>query len=298
MLIAHASLHNMNLFQMDVVTAFLNGNLDETIYMRGIPGSPLEAGTALKLHKALYGLKQAARQWYLMVSTALKEFGFISCDGDNCLFRMDDEDGDVLLALYVDDILIATNNNELLSRFENFICARFQMKLLGEAKQCLGLSITRNAQGYSICQELYTKGLVTRFGLDNGRTSKTPMDPGFEKTRLPTDTALTKPPFHYRSAIGCLTYLATASRPDIATAVNILAQFQEGPAKRHFEAIRLLMRYLRGTMSVKINYSSSGNRSPAIYSDSLPSATILFRTISRRIRSLLAMFKLLLILLI
>jgi transposase InsO family protein len=267
-LVAISALHDSTIYQMDVVTAFLNGNLDERIYMKAIPGIPLPPGKALLLHRSLYGLKQAARQWYIMVSTSLKEFGFIECPGDHCLFRLEDKGGVIFLVLYVDDLLIATRNKPMLKAFEKFICSKYKMKLLGIAEQCLGIRIDRTADGYHLGQERYSSNIIQRFDMAHARPMKTPMDPNFETFTIETDREVSKAPFHYRSAIGSLTYLASSTRPDIATAVNILAQFQEQPAQRHFDAVKNVLRYLLGSKDLGIHYLRKGNSDPEGYCDS------------------------------
>jgi hypothetical protein len=103
---------------------------------------------------------------------------------------------------------------------------------------------------------------------DHAKIRTTPMDPGFVTTKEENDMTMEEPPFHYRSVIGCLTYPGLASRPDIVTVVNILAQFQEGPDKRHFGAVAHLMEYLSGTNDLAIHYSGTKDHSLLSFSDS------------------------------
>jgi hypothetical protein len=128
--------------------------------------------------------------------------------------------------------------------------------------------ITTFQGGISISQQRYCLETVKRFNFDHAKIRTTPLDPGVITTKEENDMTMEEPPFHYRSAIGCLTYLGLASRPDIVTAVNILAQFQERPDKRHFGAVAHLMGYFSGTNDLAIHSSGTKDHSLLSFSDS------------------------------
>lgn len=157
-LIAVAAAKNWSLTQLDISNAFLNGDLDEEIYMTLPPGYTPKAGETLppnavcKLNKSLYGLKQASRQWFLKFSSILLFLGFQKSHYDHTLF-VKNVDGKYLAVLvYVDDIIIASNSDESVKQLKSYLQLAFKLRDLSELKYFLGLEVARSKSGISVCQ--------------------------------------------------------------------------------------------------------------------------------------------------
>jgi hypothetical protein len=139
-LVAH---YDLELHQMDVKTAFLNGGLQENVYMAQPEGFVMEDKEHMrcKLKKSIYGLKQASRQWYLKFDEVIKKFGFIENQVDNCIYIKINGSMFIILVLYVDDILLACSDKNLLHETKGFLSSNFDMKDLNDASYVLGTKI-------------------------------------------------------------------------------------------------------------------------------------------------------------
>lgn len=207
-------------------TAFLNGVINETIYMKQAPGfvqNGKENHVCL-LQRSLYGLKQAAKSWNDAINEILITYNFIRCSSDNCLYYKKYENGNwCLLLIYVDDILIIATNDYIYTEVKKNISSEFKIHELGEAKYFLKIQITQSNDGiYSINQGKYTNKIVKEFNFENAKTSTTPLDAGYEKEQFNNQIALTSNA-QYQKLIGSLLYVALSSRPDISASISILA---------------------------------------------------------------------------
>ena len=175
-----------------------------------------------KLRKALYGLKQAPRQWYAKINSFLVEsLGYTNCSYEPCLYTKHSSEITSLIALYVDDLLIAGNNRQFVDKVKNEFQNRFKMKDLGVAQEFLGIEITRNRQDRTIhlCQSSYALKIINRFGMSNCNSVPTPMV--VKTIGDPNDTEDKESnTFPYREAIGSLMYLMIGTRPDLAYAIG------------------------------------------------------------------------------
>jgi hypothetical protein len=143
MLVAH---YDLELHQMDVKTAFLNGNLQENVYMTQPEGFAVEGKEYMrcKLKKSIYGLKQVSRQWYIKFDEIIRSFGFSENKVDNCIFIRFKGKDFTIIVLYVDDILLASNDKNMLYKTKSFLSSNFDMKDLGDASYVLGIEIHRD----------------------------------------------------------------------------------------------------------------------------------------------------------
>ena len=144
-ILAIANQLNLEVHQMDVSTAFLNGELQEEIYMTQPEGYIVKRKEHLvcKLNKSMYGLKQASRYWFNTIDEFLKNSGNVQYNSDPCLYIKREGDNLMLIALYVDDLLLASNNKKMLRKEKEALKRRFEMKDLREVHYCLGIQIER-----------------------------------------------------------------------------------------------------------------------------------------------------------
>lgn len=255
-LVAH---HDWELHQMDVRSAYLNGDLDEEIYMKQ-PTGYVEEGKescVCRLKKGLYGLKQAGRLWNKKIDTVLKGMGFAALPADNCVYVYRRENTIVLLSLYVDDLLIASDSLTKVIKIKEELSAAFEMEDLGEAHFVLGIEITRDrkARTLSISQGAYISNVLDKFNLAASHPVRTPMVTGPHMDKSTDKDALdphqTK---NYQAAVGALMYAAQCTRPDISFAVSALSQYCSRPNQEHYTAVKRVLRYLRGTTHHGITY--------------------------------------------
>lgn len=246
LLLALAAKNNWPLLQLDVNNAFLNGDLEEEVYMQIPQGYSVNntSHTPLvcKLQKSLYGLRQASRQWYSKFSSFLLTLGFTQSKSDYSLFFKGSGSTYVALLVYVDDIVITGASPTEIQFLKNALSTEFKLKDLGNVRHFLGLEIARSKSGIFISQRQYVLKLLEDMGLLAAKPCVQPMDPksqyhDFEGEFLCDDT-------QYRRLIGRLLYL-TITRPDITYAVNRLSQFLTKPRTHHMQAAVHLLRYLK-----------------------------------------------------
>ena len=274
-MLATVAVNDLELHQMDVVTAFLHGDIDKDIYME-VPGGfkdPSRPDLVCKLRKALYGLKQAPRLWHAKIDAFLiDELRFVSSPNDPCLYARHSAGRIMLIALYVDDLLIAGNDSKAIAWIKGELRKRFEMKDLGEARVCLGLEITRDRANRTLhlSQKKYTQSVLERFRMHDAKPVPTPMESGFTNIRWsdPEASYESAADFPYRQAIGCLMFLMIGTRPDIAFAVCLLAQFSEQPLVPHWTGVKRVFRYICGTRDHGITFGRDSNADLVGYTDS------------------------------
>ena len=267
MLLAFASIMDFKLYQMDVKSAFLNGFIQEEVYVDQPPGfeSFDLPNHVFKLKKALYGLKQAPRAWYERLSKFLLEKDFSRGKVDTTLFIKRKEHDILLVQIYVDDIIFGATNESLCKEFSNIMQSEFEMSMMGELNFFLGLQIKQTTNGIFINQSKYCKELLKRFGMDNAKEIATPMSTAcyLDKDEGGKSVDIKK----YRGMIGSLLYLS-ASRPDIMFSVCLCARYQANPKESHLSAVKRIMRYLIGTINIGLWYPKGISCSLTGYSDS------------------------------
>ena len=249
--------------QLDVKTAFLHGDLEEEIYMIQPQGFEVQGKEKMvcKLQRSLYGLKQAPRQWYKKFDSFMGNNGFLRCQADHCCYVKIFGDSYIILLLYVDDMLIAGGCKREIDKLKRELSKEFAMKDLGAAKQILGMRIKRDNGVLKLSQEEYVKKVLSRFNMDGSKPVSTPLACHFKlsKDQSPTteqDRAqMDKVP--YASAIGSLMYAMVCTRPDIAHAVGVVSRYMSNPGKQHWEAVKWILRYLRGTADYALCFKKS-----------------------------------------
>ena len=201
----------------------------------------------------LYGLKQAPRQWYKRFDNFMHKEDFQKCNADHCCYIKRYQSIYIILLLYVDDMLVAGSNMDDIRRLKQQLSKEFDMKDLGPAKKILGMQITRDKHKgtLQLSQSEYIKRVLQRFNMSESKPVSTPLASHF---RLSNDQCpqteedkdyMAKVP--YASAIGSLMYAMVCTRPDIGHAVGVVSRFMSNPGKVHWEAVKWILRYLRGT---------------------------------------------------
>ncbi|KAL0311264.1 UNVERIFIED_CONTAM: Retrovirus-related Pol polyprotein from transposon TNT 1-94 [Sesamum angustifolium] len=271
-LISLSVIEQLKMQLMDVVTAYLYGSLDTDIYMRIPEGlkmpevlkSKLRHMYSIKLKWSLYGLKQSGRMWYNRLSEYLIKKEFCHNKISPCLFIKRTESGFVIIAVYVDDLNIIGSPEEI-RQAADYLKSEFEIKDLGTTKYCLGLQFEHTKDGIFIHQSNYIEKVLKRFHMNNAHPLNTPMvvrslDVNKNPFRPPThNDEILGPEVPYLSAIGALMYLANNTRPDIAFSVNLLARYSSTPTKRHWNGVKHILRYLRGTSDMGLYFERHEN---------------------------------------
>jgi len=266
MLLAYASNKNFKLFQMDVKSAFLNGFIDEEVYVNQPQGfvDPTFPNHVLRLTKALYGLKQAPRAWYGRLSSFLIDNEFIRGENDTTLFTKKRDGSLLVVQIYVDDIIFGSPNAALAEEFSSLMSSEFEMSMMGELNFFLGLQIKQLVDGTFVSQTKYAKELIKKFGMIESNTSKTPMATNANLDSDPNGTSVDIT--QYRAMIGSLLYL-TASRPDIMFAVCLCARYQANPKELHLKAVKRILKYVKDCLSLGLWYGRQSDLDLKGYAD-------------------------------
>ena len=248
---------DLEIHQLDIKTAFLNGKLDEDVYIQQPPGYNYDnPDLACKLNKALYGLKQASRAWHRTLKTEIESMGFKESTADPGLFIKPSSPPAYLL-IYVDDILVITNNTSMLNSVKNQISTAFETRDLGPATFFLGIDIIRDrtTKTIKLTQTRHTTDLLSKFNMEKSKPFDTPSSIAIKLTAdgEPLDTK----EHPYSTLIGSLMYLASCTRPDIAQAVGALARYMSKPTTTHWTAAKHVLRYLAGTTDYGIIFTPS-----------------------------------------
>lgn len=221
-LIVVAAVRKWSLSQLDVKNAFLNGDLSEEVYMVPPPGLAHSPGHVCKLCKALYGLKQAPRTWFAKFSAVICGLGFTSSAYDSAMFLHSTSAGQIVLLLYVDDMIISSDDTAGISLLETQLQHHFEMKDLGLLRYFLGIVDASSPQGYLLSQLKYAADVIQQALLSDSRTIYTPIELNVRYTSS-NGVALVDATL-YRVLVGSLVYL-TVTRPDIAYVVRVVSQF-------------------------------------------------------------------------
>jgi hypothetical protein len=182
MFLAYACHKRFKVYQMDVKSAFLNGNLEEEVYMEKPEGFSLtdKPDHVCKLKKALYGLRKAPRAWYGSLDKYLNNKGFKKDSADSNLYTKSEGVDLLVVLVYVDDITFGCTNHSSVQWFSNEMQSEFEMSMFGEFSYFLGLQITQNDEGLFLSQEKYLKEMLKRFQLEDASPVSTPMVYGFK----------------------------------------------------------------------------------------------------------------------
>jgi hypothetical protein len=255
----------LHFHHLDVDTAFLNGDLDEELYMRLPQGIGEHSGKIVRLLKSIYGLKQAGRIWNILLDAELGKMGFKRIHADFCIYILKDGDYLCIIAVYVDDIGILCNDLIFMARIKKRIARHFKIKDLGPMTLLLGIQIDYSFESrlLSLCQTRYIIESLTRYQIPDTKRHYTPLSSGIKLSKddcptLSEDIAAMKH-FPYQSLIGTLMYAMLGTRPDIAYAVGNLSRFSSNPGKSHWDQAVHVLGYLSQTRHYCLEFDGSDN---------------------------------------
>lgn len=257
-----AATQQLKIRQFDIKTAFLYGEVKKELYMRQPEGFEDGSNRVCKLIISLYGLKQAPRCWNDCFTDFLHSQGFYVSNADPCLFIRVRNNKYLFVTIYVDDGLVTGSDDNEIDEFIEALKIRFKITT-GTPDLFLGMQIKQVNDGIFISQPLYTEKILERFGMARANSLSMPTEivdkneesPDFEDKTL------------YREAVGCLQYLATATRPDIAYSVGVVARAVSKPTVADWRRVQHIYRYLRGTADFGLYYRTDCQGPFETYSD-------------------------------
>jgi len=240
-LIVVASIRQWHISQLNVKNAFLNGDLQEEVYMTPPPGISRDSGYVCKLKKALYGLKQAPRACFEKFSIVISSLGFVSSSHDSVFFIKCTDAGRIILSLYVDDMIITSDDIDGISVLKKELARRFEMKNLGYLRYFLGIEVAYSPKRYLISQSKYVADIIERARFTDNKTVDTPIDVNARYSFF--DGLPLIDPTLYHTIVGSLIYL-TITHPNIAYVVYVVSQFVAFPTTVHLAVALRILRYL------------------------------------------------------
>jgi hypothetical protein len=241
-LLALAAHYHLDIYQMDVDAAYLNGHLSEEIYMKQPEGliDPQHPDFVCKLQRSLYGLKQSGRVWHETLDDFLLKCGFSNNTADTCVYYRNSDEGRIIIAVYVDDLVILTNSDSILARTKRVLNQRFHMKDLGPAHYILGIKIERKPDGsIFMSQDRYNREILSSFDMDDSSPITLPIVGG-DLAEFPESPPFSDPS-KYRQAVGKLMYTVAATRPDLAFATHFVSRFNREPKEAHWNIVKRIL---------------------------------------------------------
>ena len=256
LLFALITLNGWTCHQMDVVTAFLNGDVLEEIYIHS-PQGYSHSGKVLRLLKALYGLKQSPRLWYRKLRQWLLQNNWSISKYDECVFY--NYDKQLIITVYVDDINIFGPFDEHIAPFKKEIANAFKMTDAGRASWYLGMQLNWSNNGLHIHQNGFIQQALGRYGLLGSRPASIPLDPTRKLIKETETTADAKFKSAYMSMVGSLNYLQTKTVWGLAFPVSLVSRFMTNPNQTHMNAVLQEFRYLAGTPETRLFFQKNGD---------------------------------------
>ena len=271
LLLAIAAQNGWKVYHDDVTSAFLNGILKETVLMDQ-PDGYTEKSELHKweLRKTLYGLKQSPREWNEVIHKFLISEGFVQSKCDPCFYHKKTEKYEILSGIYVDDVISTGSDDEEVQKFRKALKSKFKCSEGGLLDWCLGMEVYQDSNGIKISQKQYIAQKLEEFKdyLKPNVQRTTPLDPSFQHQLIEANESTeTEDDFPYRSMVGSLMYAATATRPDITTAVGIVSRFLASPKTIHCNMVRQIFYYLRQYPDSSLSYTQVLNPKLVGYCD-------------------------------
>ena len=242
-----AACYKMHLKQFDVKTAFLNGDLNETVYMYPPEGFSVDKNKVCKLEKSLYGLKQSAKCFNDKFIKCLKEFNLHATTADPCVFVSRDNKEKIILILYVDDGAIACKNEKRIDDLINHLKRKLKITVK-ELNMFLGIEIKKMPNGLLFAnQKKFAEKIINKFKQVDAHPVALPIDPYERFDNFEKDSRFNNR--YYKEAIGSLIFLSMVTRPDISYSVGVLSRYAENPTKAHCNGVKRIIKYIKGTLN-------------------------------------------------
>jgi len=251
-ILALVPVKRLKIQQMDIKGAYLNGILKENIYMEQPEGFNDGTGKICHLIKTLYGLKQSGREWNRALDAKLIEFGFSRLTSDPCVYIKREGDEISIITVWVDDLLLFSSTDELMTKTKNYIKSVWEVTDIGEPNKIVGIEITINENSISISQQKYVENILRKENMKDANPVGTPLDPNIQIGPNPDGNQGNRSN-SYARLLGELQWVANVTRPDITYAINKLATDTANPTLQHVGALKL--HYLAGTKNLSITYS-------------------------------------------
>ena len=267
-LLALAAQGGLEVHHMDVKSAFLNGDLTETVFVQQPPGFIIGKGDkVLKSRKALYGLRQAPRAWNAKLDKEMMALGFERSKLEHAVYRRSSKNSFLVVGVYVDDLIISGPSVSDIKQFKAEMKRKFSMSDLGLLSYYLGIEVKQGAGGITLSQGAYAVKILEGAGMMNCNPCETPMEPRLKLCKYKEGEAVDLTA--YRSIIGSLRYLVN-TRPDLAFSVGVVSRHMEAPGKQQWAAVKHILRYLKGTINYGCKYERGTELKPMLlgYSDS------------------------------
>lgn len=252
LLLSYYCQNKLTIIQLDVETAFLNGQVKSEVFVRQPVGYADNTGRVCKLRKALYGLRESPRAWYECFDNYMRKLGFARSENDYCLYIKNEKKDTSYLILFVDDLLICDKNIERLNEIKNNLSEKFCMKDLGEVKTYLGINIDydRENSKMTLDQKDYIESLARKYNIIESKLYSTPM----EQTLSLQPAQSASGDLNYRNLIGALLYISANTRLDVSYSVNYLSRFQNCYNESHYRYALRTLKYLYLTRELKLTY--------------------------------------------
>ncbi|GAU51495.1 hypothetical protein TSUD_413780, partial [Trifolium subterraneum] len=257
---AITNINDWPMYQMDVKSAFLNGPIEEEVFVTQPPGYKVknQENKVYRLKKALYGLKQAPRDWNRRIDKFLIEIGFVKCVTEHGVYvKKHDEKRLIVMCLYVDDLLITGSNDKYISEFKSDLKREFEMTDLGHMTYFLGIEFLRTDQGIFMHQTRYAKEILKKFEMDKCNSALSTAEPRLQLSKSTEEEDVD--PTSYRQLIGSLRYLCN-TRPDLAYSVGIVSRFMDKPKSSHLIAAKRILRYVKGTIDYGVFFPANDRK--------------------------------------
>ena len=266
-ILAIVAIEDLECISVDISRAFLNGDMEHDVFMDYFQGyeelgfGKPKPGYALKLVKAIYGLKQAGRQWYKKLNAALQSLGSERVKSDNAIWVYKKDGVRIIIPAYVDDMFIAAKHLSECRKVVSDLEKHFELHDLGNTSFLLGVHIERERakRTLTLSQRQYIVDLLEHYGMSDCVAVSTPLDSNLKLSKADCpqtdeDKAAMRA-YPYAQLVGSIMYLAIATRPDISYAVGLLGRYSANPGLAHWKAAKHLLRYLKGTMDLKLTYA-------------------------------------------
>jgi hypothetical protein len=242
--------------QMDVKGAYLNGILQETIYMVQPEGHEDGTDRVCELIKTIYGLKQAGREWNKQLDIKLREHGYTRLRSDSCVYVRWDGENFGIITVWVDDLMLFASSDETMAHMKETLKSEWTVTDLREPKKIVGIEITIEDDSISISQQKYIESLLRREGMEDANPVGMPLDPHVKLEPNPEKNEPNRSN-SFAKLLGELQYIANNTRPDIGYPVNRLGAYTANPSLQHYVAVKRILRYLAGTKTLGITYRGS-----------------------------------------